>query len=237
MALKAESSGPSHSGPVWLGGVGEILLKDKSIKILSLSASEVLFKPTGRQAGRLLLDWLFSVECTATLGQQFFFAEWSVWRKYFNFTWSPFQIIIGSHFTLEQVNIAAIRVVPTPIISKDSGLVDPNWVSAWVPAVTVSSHNKPSASSPQQSGHNGTNNKRHPQKILHLYNIWDVSDMKSVECCLSCGCHFHYVHLSLLALLATARNVLSPLLPLLPLILTFAWMCKTWSVWCLIWGG
>ena len=55
MALKAESSSPSHSGPVWLGGVGEILLKDKSIKILSLSASAVLFKPT-RQAERLLLD-------------------------------------------------------------------------------------------------------------------------------------------------------------------------------------
>ena len=43
MAFRAESPGPSHSG---LGGVGEILLKDKSIKILSLSASEVLFKPT-----------------------------------------------------------------------------------------------------------------------------------------------------------------------------------------------
>ena len=170
-----------------------------------------------------------------TLGHEFFFAEWSVWRKYFNFTWSPFQIIIGGHFTLEQVNIAAIRVVPTPIISKDSELVDPNWVSGWATQITVSLLNELTLA--QWKLNNKWGRTFYISKILH--KIFEVSDMKSLEwgLSLSCGCHFHYVHLSLaslslLAVLPTARNVLS----LLPLILTFAWMCKTWSVRCLIRG-
>ena len=88
------------------------------------------------------------------------------------------------------------------------------WVSASLPAVTVSSDNKHSASSPRQSGHNGTNNEWHPQKILHLYNIWGVRYEKcwvwvvDVIFIMSIS---HYLHF-----LPTARNVLIPLLPLLP---------------------
>ena len=106
-----------------------------------------------------------------TLGHEFFFAEWSVWRKYFNFTWSPFQIIIGGHFTLEQVNIAAIGVVPTPIISKDSELVDPNWVSGWATQITVSLLNE--LTSAQWKLNNKWGRTFYISKILHkIYIAW-----------------------------------------------------------------